>query len=124
MARLPYVDLSEVPGHLGEILRGRPPLNLYRVLPHAPEVAVGFLGLGRAILAQSALPVTLRELAILRVGALSGADYEVHQHRRVARSAGLGAEKIEAVLAQDVDERAFTVQERLVVAFTDASCAM
>ncbi|MGT2433198.1 carboxymuconolactone decarboxylase family protein [Cupriavidus basilensis] len=69
------------------------PLNLYRVLPHAPEIALGFLGLGRAILTEASLPPTLRELVILRVGALSGASYEVHQHRRVACAAGVPEEK-------------------------------
>ncbi|WP_349608397.1 MULTISPECIES: carboxymuconolactone decarboxylase family protein [Cupriavidus] len=119
MARMPYFDVNEVTGPLGELVRGRPPLNLYRILPNAPETAIGFLALGRAILAKSALPATLRELAILRVGALCKATYEIHQHRRVARAAGVPQAKIEAVLGPGSTE-ALDSREALVVAFTDA----
>lgn len=119
MARMPYFDVNEVTGPLGELVRGRPPLNLYRILPNAPETAIGFLSLGRAILTKSALPATLRELAILRVGALCRATYEIHQHRRVARAAGLPQAKIDAVLRPHSTE-GFDPLETLVVAFTDA----
>lgn len=119
MARLPFFDLAQVPGPLGELLRSRPPLNLYRVLPHAPGVAQGFLGLGGAVLRQSSLPPLLRELVILRVGALSNAHYEVHQHRRVARGLGMAETKIEAALA-DPGSALFDAREQAVLAFTDA----
>src|SRR5690349_8388972 len=98
MARLSYFDVANVPGPLGEALRTRPGLNLYRILPHAPEAALGFLALGRALLTQTTLDPALREVAILRVGAWCRASYEVHQHRRVARRAGLADAQIEAAL--------------------------
>ena len=119
MARLPLLDLTQVPGPLGELLRSRPPLDLYRVLPHAPAVAEGFLGLGGAILRRSSLAPELRELVILRVGALSEAHYEVHQHRRVARGLGMAEDKIEAALA-DPASPLFDEREKAVLAFTDA----
>ena len=119
MARLPFFDLDAVTGTLGDTLRARPPLNLYKVLPHAPEVAEGFLALGGAILRKSSLPPALRELVILRVGALCDASYEIHQHRRVARSVGVPDEKIEAALA-DPASPLFDAGERAVLAFTDA----
>lgn len=119
MARLPLFDLTQVPGPLGELLRSRPPLDLYRVLPHAPAVAEGFLGLGGAILRRSSLAPELRELVILRVGALSDAHYEVHQHRRVARGLGMPEEKIDAALA-DPASPLFDEREKAVLAFTDA----
>jgi 4-carboxymuconolactone decarboxylase len=119
MARLPYFDLANVPGPLGELLRSRPSLNLYRVLPHAPEAALGFLALGRALLTQSQLDARLREVAILRVGALCRASYEVHQHRQVARSTGLADAEIEAVLDL-ASTNGLDPAQRLVVDFTDA----
>jgi len=87
------------------------------VLANAPQVAAGFLALGRAILGQSSIDPGLRELVILRV--LSGAPYEVHQHRKVARSVGVSPEKIEAVLV-GTDGSVFTDVERVALAFTDA----
>ena len=56
---------------------------------------------------------------ILRVGVLSDAPYEVHQHRKVARSVGVSPEKIEAVLV-GTDGTVFTDAERVALAFTDA----
>jgi alkylhydroperoxidase family enzyme len=99
MARVPYIDPADVGGALGEQLRARPPLNIFRVLPHAPQAASGFLAMGQAVLRGASLSARLRELVILRVGALSGAHYEVHQHRKVAASAGVPHTAIDAVLA-------------------------
>ena len=42
-----------------------------------------------ALLRRGELDPRLREIAILRVGMLCGAGYEVHQHRWVARRVGL-----------------------------------
>ena len=119
MARVSFIDPADVAGPLGETLRARPPLNLYRVLPHAPAVAEGFLALGSAILRRASLDPQLRELVILRVGALSQAHYEIHQHRRVARGLGVAEDKIEAVLV-DPAHALFDAKERAVLAFTDA----
>lgn len=98
MPRIPYVSSSDVPASVRKELAHRPALNLYRMLPNAGEpVTLGFLELGRALLAKGALDPRLREIAILRVGHLSGASYEVHQHRCVAAAVGVSAEKIAAV---------------------------
>lgn len=120
MARVPLIDISNIPGALGDTLRSRPPLNIYRALANAPRVAGAFLGLGRAVLTQAALDPALRELAILRVGALSSAPYEVHQHRKVARSVGLPDDKINAVVDTRAVHAIFTPTERAVIVFTDA----
>jgi len=85
MARVPYFDLAQASDTYRQLIGSRPPLNLYRMLPHAGKVAEGFLALGGAILRENRLDSRLREIAILRVGLLCGSSYEVHQHRRVAR---------------------------------------
>ena len=118
MARIPYHDLSGLPQELTDNIKTRPPLNLYRMLPHAITVAPGFLAMGRAILTNSEIDPQLRELVILRVGALSQASYEIFQHRRVARSVGISDEKIEAALNPGA-EHALNDLERLLMRFTD-----
>ncbi len=118
MARVPYFDLSQAPASYTEMLGKRPPLNLYRMLPHAGPAAEGFLKLGGALLRENALDSRLREIAILRVGMLSGAGYEVHQHKRVAKSVGLSEEKI-AALEPGADTSALNPLEQLVLRFTD-----
>jgi len=118
MARIPYHDMNGLPQELTDLIKSRPSLNLYRMLPHAITVAPGFLAMGRAILTNSAIDPKLRELVILRVGALSGAGYEIYQHRRVARSVGISDEKIEAALHPGT-ELAMNDLERLLMRFTD-----
>jgi 4-carboxymuconolactone decarboxylase len=119
VARIPYFDLAQAPEEYRKLLGERPPLNLYRMLPHAGPAATGFLHLGGALLRRNELDACLREIAILRVGMLSGASYEVHQHRRVARHVGLADDKIAAIVERDGDRGAFDEQERFVLDFTD-----
>ncbi|MFL6623792.1 MAG: carboxymuconolactone decarboxylase family protein [Sulfurifustaceae bacterium] len=118
MPRIPYFDLTQAPSMITDLLRSRPPLNIYRMLAHATTAAPGFLRLGGALLREAELDAKLRELAILRVGVLSRAGYEVHQHKRVARAVGVPAEKIEAV-TQGADADVYTPLEKLVLRFTD-----
>src|SRR5450631_3072409 len=118
MARLPYFDLTQAPPEYLAMIGTRPPLNLYRMLPYAGPAALGFLKLGGALLRDNELDSQLREIAILRVGLLSHAGYEVHQHKRVARNAGLAEAKI-AALEHGADFTVFNSRERLVLEFTD-----
>jgi alkylhydroperoxidase family enzyme len=118
MARIPYFDLSQAPESYRKRIGSRPPLNLYRMLPYAGRVAEGFLELGGAILRENKLDSKLREIAILRVGILSGASYEVHQHKRVARNVGLAEDKI-AALEKGADTAALDDTEKAVLAYTD-----
>jgi 4-carboxymuconolactone decarboxylase len=118
MARIPYFDLAQAPASYTEMLGSRPPLNLYRMLPHAGKAAEGFLRLGGALLRDNELDSRLREIAILRVGLLSGAGYEVHQHRKVARKVGLADAKV-AALEPDADTSALDELELMVLRFTD-----
>jgi len=118
MARIPYFDLAQAPASYTEMLGSRPPLNLYRMLPHAGKAAEGFLRLGGALLRDNELDARLREIAILRVGLLSGAGYEVHQHKKLARKLGLADAKV-AALAPGADASALDELELQVLRFTD-----
>ncbi|HEY2979532.1 MAG TPA: carboxymuconolactone decarboxylase family protein, partial [Burkholderiaceae bacterium] len=71
------------------------------------------------LLRRSELDAQLREIAILRVGMISGASYEVHQHKRLARKAGLAPEKIAALTEAGSDLGVFDERERFVIHFTD-----
>ena len=118
MPRIPYLDMAEASPEYLAMLKGRHDLNLYRMLPHAVTIAPGFLKMGGAILRESALDPQLREIAILRVGFLSKASYEVHQHKRVARSVGLSDDKI-AALENDPASNVFSKLEALIIRYTD-----
>ena len=119
MARIPYFDMSKAPESYQALLKSRNPLNLYRMLPHAgPSAAAGFLAMGSALLRDNELDAQLREIAILRVGILSQASYEVYQHKRVGKQVGLSDEKI-AALEVGADTSVFNELELLVLKFTD-----
>jgi 4-carboxymuconolactone decarboxylase len=118
MARVPYFDMSKASPEFAALMSARRPLNLYRMLPHAGPAGQGFLKLGGALLREGALDAQLREVAILRVGLLSKAGYEVHQHKRIARKTGLSDAKI-AALEVGADTAALNELERKVLRFTD-----
>lgn len=118
MSRLAYLDRASLPPEIAA-LWDRRPLNLYRVIAHAQAAAPGFLALGRALLSESELDPKLRELVILRVGAISKASYEIYQHKRVAKSVGLSDEEIAAALRERSDD-CLPEFARLVLRFTDS----
>ena len=118
MPRIPYFDLEQASDEMRAALRSRRPLNIYRMIPHSGPAGLGFVKLGNALLNHNELDSGLRELVILRVGVLSNAAYELHQHRRIARRVGLSDEKI-AGAAQGPDAPVFDELERDVLRFTD-----
>jgi AhpD family alkylhydroperoxidase len=77
---------------------GRLP-NLYRALLHSPAVAGGWLALFTAIRQRGTLSARHRELAILRVALLTGAEYEYRAHSRAALEVGLTQDGIDALPA-------------------------
>jgi 4-carboxymuconolactone decarboxylase len=98
MPRLPYHDLKGLPEDLTRMLAERPPLNLYRMMPHAASLMPGFLKMGFAIRTETELDPKIRELVILRAGTLMGSSYEVFQHRRIAAKVGALPGEIEAAV--------------------------
>jgi alkylhydroperoxidase family enzyme len=120
MARIPYFDVDSATGRHAEFLgKLGPQLNIYRMLAHSENGLKGFTRMGNALLHRCALDPALRELAILRVGRLSRAAYEVFQHERIAREVGLAEEKIAALRDATIEAAAFSDQERAVLRFTD-----
>jgi 4-carboxymuconolactone decarboxylase len=89
MARVPYAPAAN-PG-------SDHPLNLFRMLAHSPPVLSGFAKLGGALLQDTALDPRLREAAIVRVGLLAGAPYEVEKHIAIAKIVGLTDKEIDAL---------------------------
>jgi alkylhydroperoxidase family enzyme len=125
MARIAYPELdrdAEVAKLAEQIVRerGGKMLNLYRMLLNSPPLARGWLGLFTAIRQQLDLPARDRELAILRVAVLNGADYEFFAHIPYAKKeGGLTDAQIDAVKS-DPAAPAFTPRDRAVLAYTDA----
>jgi alkylhydroperoxidase family enzyme len=72
-------------------------LNIFRTLVRYPELYRAFMRFGGHILGGSTLDPRSREILILRAGHLSKCAYEVHQHNRIGKHAGLNAEELERI---------------------------
>src|SRR4029450_10579667 len=80
MPRIPYYEVENATGKHAELLdKLKPHLNIYRLLANSEAGLKGFTRMGNALLHRCELDAQLRELAILRVGRLSRAAYEVFQ---------------------------------------------
>lgn len=90
---------------------------LYQVLLNSPRLAAGWEHLFTVIRQQTSVPARLRELVILRIAVLNGADYEFQAHVPHALQAGMAQEAIDALkknaaVLEGVDQ--------LVIRYTDA----
>jgi AhpD family alkylhydroperoxidase len=115
MARLPYVDPEQASPEVREALEALPPLNIFRTLAHAETCLRPALRLGGAILTAQQLDAVLRELAILRVARLSGAEYEWVQHVAIGLAVGVSDEQVAALERGDAEATCFDDRERLVL---------
>jgi 4-carboxymuconolactone decarboxylase len=120
MPRMPYADPVGLSDSKRQML-ARIPANVIRMLAGASDAVFdgfgaftsGFMG------ADSPLPAQLREIAILRVGYLSNAAYEVFQHEALARHVGLTEEQIAAIRAGGAAASVLGDAGAAVLAFTD-----
>jgi alkylhydroperoxidase family enzyme len=63
--------------------------NVHSTLAAHPKMAAAWMPFATYILRDNSLPVRDREILILRIGRLCNAPYELAQHARIGRRAGL-----------------------------------
>ena len=120
MPRIPYSDPQTLPEWMQKIVSDNH-ANVTRMLAGASKaVFKGFAALSSAFtLGGSPLDPKLREIAILRVGYLSNASYEVFQHEAAARHVGLSEEQIAAIKAGGPASSVLGEAGAAVLAFVD-----
>ncbi len=119
MARLPYVDPATAPEKVREAFERLPVrLNVFKLMALASTCFRPLMRLGAAILGQQKLSAKLRELAILRVAAQTGARYEWVQHVPIGRSVGVTDAQVAALEAGQIEAGCFDDVERAVLRFT------
>jgi 4-carboxymuconolactone decarboxylase len=130
MARVSYATVSQASGDAREVLasmeqRGREALNIHRAVARSPNSLRNFFRLGNSLLQYGQLAPNLRELAILRIAQVTGADYEWAHHVPMAKTAGVKDSQI-AHLAdwENLDE--FSPVEKAVLGYVQAttSCSV
>ena len=102
MARLPCIEEKDRPEHAKLIAdiraqRGGRLSHLYATLLNSPAVAAGWLHFLTAVRQHTKLPGKYRELVILQVAVLNGADYEYKSHVPHALKEGVTQQQIDAI---------------------------
>lgn len=99
MARLPYLELSDLAAEHHDLLARK--INLNKLLVHSPAAARAFGKLGGHIRFKSKLNPRLRELAILQVGYLTRSEYEYSHHIKIGREFGVTDTDIRAMIDEN-----------------------
>jgi len=122
MARVPYLNREDLPEEYRFLFdnlvaeRHEPVGNLFRALANTPKLLRRFMGLGNDLRHATALDPKLRELALLAVGRLTGAEYEFVHHWNLALRAGVARDKL-ASIAEWEKSPAFDDHERAVIRY-------
>src|SRR5262245_28705096 len=95
MARVPYLDKSDLPPEFQDILSR--PIALNRAMANSPHASRAMGELAVYIRHKSKLDPRLRELAILQVGYLAKSPYEYSHHVKIGREFGVTDDDIRAI---------------------------
>ncbi len=95
-----------------------PQMHLFTVLGQHRLLLLSFLPYSGLLLNWGKLPKSDKELVILRVGHLRGSQYELQQHRRLARSRGVDAALQERIF-DGPDADGLSERQRVLLRATD-----
>lgn len=96
-----------------------PRFNLFNVLAQHRLLFLAWLPYSAMLLGMlSKLPVQDAETVILRVGHLRDCEYELQQHRRLARSRGIGAD-MQKKIFEGPDAQGLSERQRALITATD-----
>lgn len=118
MARIPYFDPAEATGRAQVAYSKLPALNIFKMMGHGGDLIEVFSRMGAYLLTSTCLDPFLREIAIVRVGVLSNAGYEIYQHETISRRIGMSDALIEGI-HEGPGAAVFDDAQREVMAFTD-----
>jgi AhpD family alkylhydroperoxidase len=93
-----------------------PEMHLFTTMGRHRQLFRSFLPYSGVLLNWGKLPKTDKELVILRVGHLRGSEYELQQHRRLARSRGLDSALQDRIFAGPAAEGLTDRQRALLTA--------
>ncbi|WP_316174984.1 carboxymuconolactone decarboxylase family protein [Bradyrhizobium sp. SZCCHNRI1073] len=113
----PY--LADIQAQFDQIMRGAPPLMLFRVMAGHARAWTKFRG--GSLLDRGPLSLRQREIVIDRTCALNACEYEWGVHVRIFGSdAGLTAQQIDATVNAPADAACWSAPEQALIAAVDA----
>ncbi len=95
-ARLELPKNKELPQDVAERLDALPAINVYRMIANAPSCLIPWTDMVKGLY-ESKVDIRYREIAILRQAFIAKSDYELHQHRFIAKSNGITEEEIKTI---------------------------
>src|SRR3954468_24570990 len=113
----PYAP--EIQADFDQLMRGAPPLLLFRTVAHNPRVLQRMIA--GALLDRGSIPLRSRELMILRTCARCGAEYEWGVHVAVfGDKAQWTPEQLRSSVHGDTGDTCWGAEDRLVLRLADA----
>jgi alkylhydroperoxidase family enzyme len=121
-ARLSYLTRNDLPEADRSIwddfvrVRGSEPGHIHRTIAHAPNLLRRFVDLANELRGGTQLEPKLRELALMTVGRITGAEYEFVHHWNMSLRLGVKREQLEHL--EDFESAAvFNDHERAVMRY-------
>ena len=111
MTHIALADLDQQPEPIREWAARRGNLNVFRLLANAPNVFPGWTQMVDELFASPTFDARMREVIVLRVAHLQGSPYELAQHVRLGRAAGLTEQQLDALATGDLDGAGFSSTE-------------
>ena len=109
---------AEIEAEFEKIMRGAPPLLLFRTIARNPRVLQRFLAGG--LLDRGSISLRSRELMILRTCALCGAEYEWGVHiAAFGAKAGWTPEQVRSSVRGHAEDACWSDEERAVIRLAD-----
>ena len=109
---------AEMQADFDKLMRGAPPLKLFRTLAHNPRVLSRMMAGG--LLDRGSITLRQRELMILRTTARCGAEYEWGVHvAAFGNKANWTPEEVAASASGPTDAALWSADERLILALAD-----
>lgn len=122
MSRIAPLDppyAADVQQHFDRIMRGKPPLLLFRMMAGHPRAWEKFRGGG--LLDRGPLSLREREIVIDRTCALNGCEYEWGVHvTAFGAAAGLSEQQVDATVRGTADADCWSPAEQAMIAAVDA----
>jgi alkylhydroperoxidase family enzyme len=121
-ARLPYLKRNDFPEADRGIwddfvkVRGTDSGHIHRLVANAPNLLRRFVDLANELRHGTQLDPKLRELALMTVGRLTGAEYEFTHHWNMSLAVGVKREQLEH-LAEFETSPVFDSNERAVIRY-------
>ena len=98
-------------------------VNIHRTFANSPVVFARFIAFAHALRFETILDPAERELAICCVLARHEGDYELKQHRKLAKQAGLSDEQIENIGTASRRTDLYSDRQRAILRFSERTAA-